>query len=670
MKISKEYRDAIKRRIVVDFIKDQQRSPTPSELLELLNTAYKKYEAIDEVGFCGFDLERPSYSDSSSAALEMLNKETMARDQEVLQARLKSLSSSMEESFRSFISSINRNYKYLTKIESRVDSLLLLNGQSDIFLNGIEETFDNHQHVDYELTDATVADGYVTIGRGGYRLADLTTANLKHMVIAPQGILSKRISSSIDSLIEDDGKFWEYILYTDYETGRISLVLEIEFQEPTYVSDIRLGIAPSSVSKQMTANFFASLDGKVFNLIGDPELPITQQSFLLNVGLDEVKKLQILLSKDAFDTKSADNKQNVYTFSLDSLKLYTDPYKNLVSTVVCGPYPVIDAEDSEINFTKAKLSACTIEPIGTSIDFYLSNDGETWTHASHDNSSSNLVLFGTSEVGNSIGYIDGAVTAGVLVESSDDVEALEFATEALLNGYITGSAAAEVAIETIVLKRNINTDYDSSTVLSAERGWKLDTKTNRYSTTIYIDALEGRSIDFGPKPVLINGRECTGLIKLNQGYSVVEVSDASFGIVIGGLTTLAELKTADPLYPYNHKLLISGYDYPGSFSEDRVYLGADEFFATKMRYIAPDFFAFIEPTEKNYYDVFTLEDVDGTLYFKVKVNKTDASWSEELFSMTWLRQTTNTNQLWVKALLSTDSVQNSPKLESFSVQVI
>ena len=35
------------------------------------------------------------------------------------------------------------------------------------------------------------------------------------------------------------------------------------------------------------------------------------------------------------------------------------------------------------------------------------------------------------------------------------------------------------------------------------------------------------------------------------------------------------MKAADPLYPYNHKLIIEGFAYDTSFGGDRVYLGAD-----------------------------------------------------------------------------------------------
>ena len=670
MEISKEYRQAIHKRTVVEFVKENGRSPTSMELQQLLIAAHKQYAAIDELGFSGFKLGRPGYSHSSSAEIENQNRLAMADDQEVLRDRLNGLSDIMEGSFRSLLASISKNYKVLSNLESRIDSLLLINGNSDVFLNGIEENFDNHKFVDTDLTDATVADGYVTIGRGGYRIVDLSEASLKYSVVAPQGVLSKRVSTDIQTLAEDDGKFWEYVLYTDYEEGRISVIIEVEFPEETYISDLRLGLSPSSVNKKMTANFFVSTDGKVFAPVGPVETPIEKESYQLNIGLSGIKKLQIILSKDAYDTKSPDKKQSVYTFSIDSLKLYTDPYKNLLSTVVCGPYELVDVSGAAITFTKAKLKACTYEPAGTSIDFYLSNDGEAWVHCSHDSSASDLVLFGSSDVGTAIDYIDGLEAAGTLVESDEAVDALDYATEALLNGFIKADYADSVPLQTVVIKRNTNTDFDTDTILGTERGWSLDPVNKRYTCTVYVDAAEGRTIDFGPRSLLVNGKEVSGAVLLNQGYSIVQVSDINYGLVEAGITDVETLKIKDPLYPHNHKLLLGGYGYPSGFNGDQIYLGLDEFFGTKLKYIAPDYFAFLEPSAKNYYNVFTVEDVDGKLYFKVKVNKTDASWTEELYDMTWNYQSTNSSSLWVKAILTADQKDNSPKLDSYQVQVI
>ena len=241
MNISEEYKSAIRKRVVTEFIETNSRAPTEAQLRELLNEAYKTYSAIDEVGFSGFDLERPGYSHASSAAIENTNRKALALDQEVLRDRLNGLSDKLENSFRTFLSVLSKNYRNLSRLESRIDSLLLTQGVSDTFLAGVEEEFDSHQFVDYAATDATVADGYVTIGRGGYSQLDLTEANMKYTVLAPQGILSKRTSSGIESLLDDDGKFWEYILYTDYESGRsrlnflrlsMFLILDLDYPPP------------------------------------------------------------------------------------------------------------------------------------------------------------------------------------------------------------------------------------------------------------------------------------------------------------------------------------------------------------------------------------------------------------------------------------------------------
>lgn len=661
MSISTPYQSAIRRRAVVDFIRDNRRSPTEAELRELLRLQYEKYSAVDDIGFAGYELNRPGFSATSSAATENTNRKALADDQRVLRERLEELALLQEEAFRGFFATAARNARSLDQLEKRVDTLLLINGNSDVFVNGIEEAFQTHEHVDYELTDASVEDGYTTIGRTGYGIIDLAEVKLKYAVVAPKGILSKRNTSDINSLKSDDGTFWEYLVYTDYEHGRVSLVIEVEFNEASFVGDVKLGLSPSSVNKKMTASLFYSIDGTEFTATDPLEVTVESDSLVFNVGIEGVKKVQVVFSKDAYDTKTPNRKQCIYSFSLDSLKIYSDLFEEGSSSVlICGPYDLLDSSGSPIYYTKAALSACTYEPDETSVDFYVSNDGETWKFSSHDEKSIQLVTFGDASVGSSVSYIDATASPYAVLAECSDVDEVDFQTEGILNAYISAEYYKQIPLQSIVLTRNIVDGDPGTKILQAERGWYLDEVTKRYTTTIYVDAPEGRTINFGPKAVGVNGTLMSGQVFFQQGYSVVSVSDTSWRTVTDDLTSVSALKAADPLYPYNHKLLLSGYNYPTDFSGEKVYTGVDDYFSRKLNYMAPDLFAFLEPGDLNYYNVFTIEELDGTVYFKVKVNKQDGTWSQEKFGFDWTVQNSESNQLWVKALLRSSAAGKTP----------
>lgn len=671
MSISFPYQDAIRRRLVIDFVKENRRSPTEAELKDLLRIQFEKYATIDNVGFAGFEMVRPGYTDYSSANEENINRAALADDHRVLRERIESLSDILESSFRGFTATATRCSRALDQLERRADTLLLLNGNSDVFVNGIEEAFKTHQHVDFGFTTASVEDGYATLGRKGYSTLDLSTAKFRYTVMAPKGILSKRNTSDITSLREDDGNIWDYLVYTDYEQGKVSLIIEISLQDPSYVGDLKLGIAPLSVNKKMTASLFYSVDGQAFSLLEPAETVITSDSLVFNVGIDGIKKLQVLLTKEAYDSKTPNKKQNVYAFSLDSLKIFTDLYQDdSHSVLICGPYEVISAEGSPVYFSKATLSACTYEPDETSIDFYLSNDGENWKFSAHDGKSLQLVTFGDSTSTVSAAYIDPSETAQTVLEEAEGIDEVDFQSEGILNIYISPDYEGQVPLQSIVIKRNIVGTDEDTLLLGATPGWSLDERTRRYTTTVYVSAAEGRTIDFGPKSIIVNGTNLSGQVFLRQGYSVLGVSDVNWVTVQTGITDVASLKFADPLYPYNHKLLIEGYPYPGAFTGEKVYTGVEEYFGVKLSYMAPDLFSYLQPSDKNYYTVFTIEELDGAIYFKVKVNKKDSTWSEELYEADWTIQNSDTNQLWVKAIMSSSADGKTPRIENFRVQVI
>ena len=60
------------------------------------------------------------------------------------------------------------------------------------------------------------------------------------------------------------------------------------------------------------------------------------------------------------------------------------------------------------------------------------------------------------------------------------------------------------------------------------------------------------------------------------------------------------------------------------------------------------------------------------MYFKVKVDKTDASWASEKYEVDWVLQadTVNGNSVYVKAVLSTTDNTKTPIIDYFRVRVV
>ena len=136
----------------------------------------------------------------------------------------------------------------------------------------------------------------------------------------------------------------------------------------------------------------------------------------------------------------------------------------------------------------------------------------------------------------------------------------------------------------------------------------------------------------------------------------------------GSLFEDEDLEAQDAVYPYNHKLLIEGYDYSLGFQGEQIYQGVDEFYGALLRFSTPEKFE-DEDNDANL-SIFTLVEYNGNLYFKVKVDPTDGSWRDELISVEYMTHRETGSQLYVKAIVSSLDSRISPHINHFQVRVI
>lgn len=688
---SAAYQRALKRRAIQDFVLENSRSPTQAELLELLRQYRERYPTIDLVGFSGTDTTKPQFKDESSAANETANRKAVLEDMFVLAERVEELTNQLEDSFRAFDASARRTGRLLSQIESRLDNLLLLNRDVDVFVYGVEEVFATQEAVDLSQTTAEVESGFVTLGRTGYSAIDLETVRVEASVTSDKGILSYQTSNKVDSIKKIDGSFWEAVVNTTYRTGRVTLILELTLSEPTYVGDIRLACKPVDAARRSTLSVLYSLDGQTWTAIKPAEVEVYSGENQVTLGKDQVRKIRILLSKDAADDQTTSANQYTYIFAIDSLQLYGDSYDSaLESTLICGPYEVLDESGNPVYFTKAKVDCCGVLPEGTAVSFFLSQDGVTFQPASVTSDSLAMVSFGSSDVSGTYSTIDTTAQDAGLVAAAPSGLGLEFSGEAFLNKYVLADQADRVAQKSIEVWRNLPT---GNKVYGVSSGWQFNKKTRHYSTVIYVEEEEGKSLQLGSTSANVNGQIQTGLVHLKQGYNTFETSDANwYEVDTDSVTTITELQQRDPAYPYNHKYIVEGFPYSADFQGEQVYHGVDVYFGALLRYVTPEAFSYygvvdseanpidsIVDAEANPIDTFkadssygsyTIEDLDGNLYFKVKVDKQDASWALEEFEIKYLTQTAQSNQLYVKVLLQTPNESLTPKLDSFKVRVI
>lgn len=663
--ISPEYKSKLKQLAIQSFIKTNTRAPSSAELRELIRGIETKYYDVDNIGISGFDVTKPTFRMSASAAQENQNRLAIFSDFTTLNQKLDNLIDIEDSAYRGATATIHRANKTLDELLSRLDNLLLIYGNDDLFLHGIEETFSHQLFIDRDLTTANVEANHCSLGKRRLDLISQSQIKLKTNAIADKGFLSFKADTSVETLKKDDGNFWKAVVRTSNQLSRVSLIIEITLPEVQDISTLRLSTLPVESNKIMYCTVFYSTNGSSFNSILPAEQRLTP-SFILPINALGVKKLQIVISKNAADLEVESEYE--YVFLLDRFSLEKSVYQNdTKSVLIAGPYSVVDTSGNPVYFSKATLEACTLEPEGTALAFYLSTDGTSWSAIDHKKKTGAFLSFGDHTPDQALAYVDISADPHSLVTQLNLDEEFDINTEAYLNLHIVSDFASLIPLRNVVILRNIVTDDSADEVLGAAPGWVIDETTGIMSTTVSIDNPEGRTIDLGPKGAILNGQQVTGVTFFPQGYSSFSTDSSNWAVITSGFTNEADLRSTDSLYPYNHRYLIEGYIYNRSFNGQKVYSGVDDWFGRKLSYISPEEFDALGVLRL---DVFTIEEVNDKLFFKVKVDKSSSTWGQELYGFDCVVQSTATNEVYVKAILSSNSSTLTPVIESFKVRVV
>ena len=385
-KFQERYQETLRKRAVRDFVKETGRSPSRAQVNELMQLGAINYPELDTVGFSSVDLigKEADFMKESSSSDENVFRLSGYDDLLTIDNKVNDLVDLVEDTQRGFKATSTRVKKLLRKIDRRLNNLLILSGKTDVFVYGIEESFDTHDFVDFSVTDASVESGYVTLGRAGYNKIDLSGASLTVTPIADNGLLGTKSVGSLTSIRDIDGNVWEYHLETSYSIGRVGLSINIDMKDPSYVGDIRITGNSIDTNSLTTFRVFYSIDGKAFKETGYGRQEFGTGENQICLGVDNVSKIRIVLEKEGADHSDSQTRHK-YIFSIDSLELYTDQYKiNQTSTLICGPYSILDEYGKPVNFTMATLGSdtCCSIPRKSSVSFFLSKDKQNWFPAS------------------------------------------------------------------------------------------------------------------------------------------------------------------------------------------------------------------------------------------------------------------------------------------------
>jgi hypothetical protein len=257
------------------------------------------------------------------------------------------------------------------------------------------------------------------------------------------------------------------------------------------------------------------------------------------------------------------------------------------------------------------------------------------------------------------------------------------------DGSGTGNAVT-IDEDSIVIFRNVGAqgldpDDDTSEVRDVQRGWKF--QEPYYTTVVEIQKPEGITIDFGDKPIIIDDIKYTNVVgptvltgktPSSRGIHVIKVHKDNWLAIEPDIETLEDLQAADSLYPHNHKLLIEGYAYPDTYSnnQEKVYKGVDLFASELMKRISIFDLAHSAGTDR--WNFFALDrdapdthtgDNESTRVFVVKVDEQNTDFANERFVVRFNLVNQRYKYLRFKAELSTTSDTVSPALDSYKIKL-
>jgi hypothetical protein len=506
------------------------------------------------------------------------------------------------------------------------------------------------------------------------------------------------------------------------------------------ISSIYVGLHQSNFSGPISITPLYSIDG--YNYTQLPTAAYTLESktnVTFNFTTISTKYLKFILVKEKPDDirDLVGDTAYLYEFGFNEIELYKEAFTIGESkSFISSPISILDKNGDVREFSKVSLEVCESVPEDTEIRYFVAASNSSafaidantkWypiaslekTDSIHprivnlgDLSETNIgdtetVTISYNGTASNSNYKNPAQnfqllsldTDGSILDESIAATAIRYVfsnkNERILNYQIkdsdyTGSGtgtAITMDEDNLSVFRNIGekglTAADS--IRGVQRGWRFEDP--HYITIVEITNPLGMSIDFGNEEVIIDGTSYTNEVDLSgktstsNGLHEIKIHKTNWKHVTPELITLAGasgLVAADPLYPYNHKLLVEGYNYGDAwqFSDERIYTGVDLFFERRMRKIS--LFDFVNDLgESNKYQYFALDRDVGTSHtggnsstriIVVKVDETTTDFINEQFALRFNLINQRYSYLRFRADFLTNTTDDSPVLDSYKIK--
>lgn len=681
-----------------------------------------------------FEVER--YEESSASKINAQNN-AIQQDMNIALKTMLNITDRTVLGFNRWNNKIVGLQNRLVDLENRIDNLLLVSQDTSGYFDTVGDHFNDTSKINLDTSSGVFLNSDTNV----IRLSDENSGNVTRIFLdqinsqdvtfniinsVNQATVGNTVNTAPYLAFINKEQFWKTNVYLRNGSTQVLGDLTIRLPEITTLSKLVLQLHSSQNNTSLTVTPLYSIDGINYN-----ELPITETSKdILEYGEFIFPELQatylkFLLEKNGYDL-IVDN-LFLYEFGAKQISLFAQSFSedpDVAGILISKDFFIKKDDESIITFDKATLDVCEELPAETSINYFIAagtaeNFTATWRPVSpintEDNTYPTVIDFsivptytfsgvktsfdrtGTVFSTGQINTMNPARSYNLIRRNptTDEIETVEVisterryvfpkSNQRILNYQV--DTDIDLSVLPVGMWRNVGTKGSiiSDTVRGTPRGWEYSTPF--YTTVIYISNTSGISINVGEKPIYIDDIAYTGTVSptvLNQGRHTVKVHKDNWKFVQPNLETLPELKAADILYPFNHKLLIEGYLYSSDWdvSVEQVYKGVDRFagyYATEI-----SVFDFTQKLSSDDYSKFAIDiDVPGistlvsddtiapiSSVFLINTNESIGDFSAEEFLVELNLSDSEFKYVRFKAELRTQDPQTTPVLDAYRIKL-
>ena len=666
--------------------------PTTSTLISEYESLLKNYPKITQKSFLSSLTTDYSRYDMMRADTYNQIWRRSNRDFTILYKSLFDIVGDINSTSQSWSLFYSRILSYVDQLEDRVDQLLLSKDDTDGYFTYVQDKFLTNELVDLTNTtaevDTSVGATYLPPARGGTdgtfntrSIIDPTIMSLTPRVRHPR-LLAATVGAGVtrEDIVKDNNKPWYMTILTEDNHPSVNMDLILDLGKPYTFNTIDISVFNAISRSAMLVTTFYSADGIDWIKASDTPTKSVSASGIWNFASVDARYIRFIFVKSDIDQLQRTGKY-LWTIGVNSVKIYSNVFATGTATASSAifrstQHSITDTGDNPNGFNKVLLDACEVLPPNTDINYSVSIDGTNFVPIGNVKRKLSgyppIIDFGDESTVYSIHSYDIISSSVDAKQISTDLSIPDVVThftinDAFVNYQISASDFSSLVRDSIQVFRNVGIKNDSLTVRSHPRGWKISSRdASLRSCIVLVLNPAGINIDFGPGGIMLDGARVKGIAHITSGVHSLETSLDNWHYVTDSAKNDEELETVDPLFPYNHKLLIEGFVYDDASFVGK-YQGVDIFASDLMIYKPIYSYNVLDSDNLEYY-TYVLND-DDQLVFVVKTDTNYDDYGNEKFEFIYKLRNQSFTSITFQATLTTQDPARTPILNEYKLRI-